>query len=391
MIKQAIILAGGLGERLRPLTNGTPKPLISINGRPFISYLIDRLLSQGVEEVLILTGYMGEQFCSLLNFYKKEVIKIITTPVHFQTGNRVLNISHLLRDEFFILYGDNYWPFDLSLMYKNFLVNNCFGQIVIYQNKDRYSLSNINIDDDNLIIEYNKMRNNSNLEYVDIGFGIFKKEVIDLLDFEINESFEKQVYNILIDKNQLYGFRTLHKYYTLTNIDRLGPLELVLSDKKYLFLDRDGVLNQKASRGEYIIKWSDWVWVDGAISLLKYCKSNDIRVIIITNQACIGRGIATQPQIDYLHTQMIGHLNDNGANCIESIYVCPHDWNDDCSCRKPAPGLLIRAQKNHNIDLSRCYFVGDSESDVQAAESAGAIGLKINSSQNIFEQLSVIL
>lgn len=391
-LKQAIILAGGLGERLKPLTYKTPKPLVSINGKPFILYLIERLILQNITEILILTGFKSDEFLFLKNQFGNKInLKIIETPVSYQTGSRILNASEFIHDHFLLLYGDNYWPFNIKLLAKNYFNSKKIGQIVIYQNDDRYSLSNVSISDNYIINCYDKSRKIPNLQFVDIGFGIFSRKVIEFLDLKINESFEKQVYEKLVEKKQLIGFPTAHRYYSLTNLDRLGPLETVLSDRKIIMIDRDGVLNKKAKRGEYITSWNDWVWNKGAISFLKACKNKNYRIIIISNQAAIGRKIATQPEIDKLHTEMLRFLDSKNANCIEHIYICPHHWEDNCDCRKPKIGLFTRAQKDYHIDLTKYIFIGDTDSDMNAAKSVGMDFFLVDPNSNIFSQLKKYL
>ena len=140
-IQQAVIFAGGKGERLRPFTNETPKPLISVNGKPLVGYLIERLKKFGVREVLILTGYLANKFHFIQKCYNSRdfIVKTISTPVDFQTGNRIIDCVDLINDEFMVLYGDNYWPFNLSNLYQNFQNSKCIGQIVAYSNYDYYS------------------------------------------------------------------------------------------------------------------------------------------------------------------------------------------------------------------------------------------------------------
>ncbi|CAM8373701.1 HAD-IIIA family hydrolase [Candidatus Methylopumilus planktonicus] len=387
-LKQALILAGGLGERLKPLTLETPKPLISVNGKPFITYLIDRLISQDITDILILTGFKSDQFHFLKNKYSKKIkIRILITPVAYQTGSRMLSAIKFIDHHFILLYGDNYWPFNVDALVNSYKFNNKVGQIVVYRNSDRYSVSNVSMSEAGLVSEYDKSRKSPNLNYVDIGFGIFSKNVLSILNFSKNDSFEKQVYEKLVLKEELSGFITNQRYYSLTNLDRLGSLELMLSQRKYLFLDRDGVINKKAEKGKYITKWSQWEWNVGAIRFLKLCKKKDIRVIIISNQAAIGRKMASQPQIDKLHATMKKELDIMKANCIEQIYICPHHWVDNCECRKPKSGLLIRAQKDLHLDLSKYIFIGDSQSDLLAAQAEGMQALIIDPKKNIYIQL----
>jgi D-glycero-D-manno-heptose 1,7-bisphosphate phosphatase len=359
-----------LGERLKPYTLETPKPLISIHGRPFLWYLIERLKNFSVSEILLLTGYRAELFDTYKREYETASLKIktIPTPVDFSTGRRFLSASESLENEFLVLYGDNYWPFELNKLYKNFVEHSKIGQIIGYLNNDNYSSSNLLIDKKGLVQLYDKTRRSKDVSHVDIGFGIYSKKVIDKVKFEINENFEYQVYPALIKDQQLSGISSSHRYYTLTSPIRLQKVSNVLNPRrKFIFMDRDGVVNIKPNKGDYVKSWSEWIWKPDAKEALKYLHEINVRVILITNQACIGRRIITQPDLDSIHTRMQQELDEINGNSIEAIYICPHHWEDECECRKPKTGLFYQAQKDFDIDLSKAHFIGDSETDRMAA------------------------
>ena len=148
---------------------------------------------------------------------------------------------------------------------------------------------------------------------------------------------------------------------------------------KAAFLDRDGVINVDYG---YVYKWSDFVFLPGSVQALKMLQDNGFVVVIVTNQSGIARGFYTESQFQALNEHLIRYLEGQGI-CLAGIYHCPHHPSVDnpfpdnkCSCRKPAPGLILEAQINHNICLSQSILVGDKLSDIQAAASAG-VGLKL--------------
>ncbi len=119
-ISQAVILAGGKGERMRPLTLTIPKPMIKIHGKPFLEYTIRHLKKNGIKEIIILTGYLHEQIENYFKDGKKFGIKIkySYSPVEADTGTRVRNARHIFKKYILLLYGDNYWPLDLTKLLK---------------------------------------------------------------------------------------------------------------------------------------------------------------------------------------------------------------------------------------------------------------------------------
>src|SRR5579872_486054 len=124
MIKQAVILTGGQGLRLRPLTLTTPKPLIPIHGKPFVQYLVELLKANGIKKIVFLTGYLGEQIEEYFGDGKKFGVQITYShlPIEFDTGARIKVAKKVFEDTFLLLYCDNYWPLnlkELTAFYKN--------------------------------------------------------------------------------------------------------------------------------------------------------------------------------------------------------------------------------------------------------------------------------
>ncbi|HEX5167296.1 MAG TPA: D-glycero-beta-D-manno-heptose 1,7-bisphosphate 7-phosphatase [Thermomicrobiales bacterium] len=135
-----------------------------------------------------------------------------------------------------------------------------------------------------------------------------------------------------------------------------------------VFLDRDGVLNE--NRDQYVRSWEEFSFLPGTFAALRGLNTLDLPVVVITNQAGVGRGLIPEERIDEIHQRMAAEIARQGAR-IEQIYWCPHTTQDDCDCRKPKPGLLLRAAEQLGIDLAASVFVGDAETDVEAGKRAG--------------------
>jgi choline kinase/histidinol phosphatase-like enzyme len=389
-IQQAVIFAGGKGERLRPFTNGTPKPLISVNGKPLVCYLIERLKKYGVREVLILTGYLANKFHFIQEWYNSRefIVKTISTPLDFQTGNRIFDCMDLINDEFMVLYGDNYWPFNLFNLYQNFQNSNCIGQIVAYSNYDNYSSSNIRIGKKNIVEFYDTTRRSKEVDYVDLGFGIYKKEVLGRIDTKLNESFEKQIYPSLIENKQLSAFITKHRYYTLTNIDRMGPLKAVLSDRKFIFLDQNLLINNIKHRTCKDTLNSDFSWIGPLLKIMQYLKRSDYKIFLLCFESRIASGEITQPQLDDLHSRVKESLRLISSDIIEQIYVCPHSAESGCFCNENETGLFLRAQRDYHLDLTKCYYVGNSGAHVKVSLNLGIKSLRVDTiNENIVSSI----
>ena len=141
--------------------------------------------------------------------------------------------------------------------------------------------------------------------------------------------------------------------------------------RRAIFIDRDGTINVEKS---YLFKFDDWEWISGAIDAIRMFNEAGFLVIVISNQAGVARGFYGVDDIEKLHASVTRALESQNAR-IDGYYYCPHHpevgENRECDCRKPAPGLLLAAQRDRDIDLSRSYMIGDKASDIEAALAAG--------------------
>ena len=139
---------------------------------------------------------------------------------------------------------------------------------------------------------------------------------------------------------------------------------------KAAFLDRDGVINRRAPKGEYITRWEDMRFLPGVAEAIGLLNRSGFWVIVVSNQRGVARGLMTLQDLESLHSKMCEALAQEGAR-IDAIYYCPHEKQPPCACRKPAPGMLLAAAKDHQIDVAASWMVGDSDIDIQAGKSAG--------------------
>lgn len=140
------------------------------------------------------------------------------------------------------------------------------------------------------------------------------------------------------------------------------------------FLDRDGVINVDTG---YVHRWKDFNYIPQSVEAMKCLASRDIGIVIVTNQAGIARGLYSEKQYVELRTRFLDSLAQLGIS-VMGIYHCPHhpdgvvpQYAVACDCRKPQPGMLVRAAQELNIDLSKAFLVGDKLTDIQAAHAAG--------------------
>jgi len=148
--------------------------------------------------------------------------------------------------------------------------------------------------------------------------------------------------------------------------------------KRAIFLDRDGIINRKLPEDHYVRTPSEFEILPDAAPALAIMRDLGFTLVVVTNQRGIARGMMSEDDLNKVHQFMNSLLTTSGVE-LQSIYYCPHDRDDHCYCRKPAPGMILAAAKDLEIDLNSSYMVGDSASDVEAAKNAGVKSVHISS------------
>lgn len=417
VISQAVIFAGGLGERLKPFTLTNPKPMYPINGKPFMEYLIEQIKSFGIKDIIILLGYLHEKVEEYFGDGSKYGVNIryAVTPVEYDTQYRLKAAKEYLNDEFLMMYCDNICPINFKKLCDNYFNHNALIELTVYDNSDGWTKSNISLDSsinksidefylnkagvgtklcepdilNGKVLVYDKKRLTQNLNYVDIGYAIVSKKTLGYMSSD-NENFEAVVYPKVLNENKLYATISKHRYYSIGSFERIKYTEKFLSNQKYIFLDRDGTTNLRPPKAEYIVKPEDFVWIDGAKEAIKKLNDAGYFVILISNQAGIARGVMTDDDFNKVQEKMKKDLNEIGAH-IDAVYYCPHGWDDNCDCRKPKPGMLYKAQKDYSINLTNCVMIGDDERDIITANNADMKGILVDDNYKLIDAVNDLL
>lgn len=385
-VSQAVILAGGLGTRLKPFTDDNPKPMYPFEGKPFIEYLILQIKEFGIKKVLILLGYMPEKISDCLGDGSRYGIAVSydITPVEYNTADRLLHAKEQLEERFLLMYCDNYCPINFSELVWQYEENQAWIQISVYENRDEYTKSNLLIGENGEVQVYDKKRLTPNLQGVDIGYAIIEKKVLEFVkDKGVN--FEASVYPDVITNRKMFATVTKHRYYSVSSWERIELTRQFFANRPAVFLDRDGTLNVKAPKACYIEKPEQFVWLDGAKTAIKLLKNCGFIVILITNQPGIARGNLTEETLGRIHKKMQEELQKDTGYQIDAIYYCPHDWDEGCECRKPKPGMLYQAQKDFSLNMTKCVLIGDDDRDIEAGEAAGCITYQVTEDRSLLQ------
>lgn len=382
-LRQAVILCGGLGSRMKPLTDTLPKPMAPVNGRPFLAYLIDQLPEQGITHIVLLTGYLGELIRG--HFGGGEgygvTIEYSQGPVEWDTGRRIWEARSLLESRFVLLYSDNFTPFSLEKLVA-FHDGNKATISLLAQRKEP---GNIRIGDSGWVEEYDPTRQAGGLDCVEIGYMLVERDAMFAVYDQPDVSFSS-ILRRLSEVRGLAASMCQDGYHSISDPARWKLAELYLARKRILLIDRDGTINQRPPRGEYVTSWAEFKWIKDSIEAMSALAAAGFQFIVISNQAGIARGMMTSETVLAINERMTAELRSQGIEILD-IFVCPHAWDEGCECRKPAPGMLLQASRKHLLRLDRTFFIGDDPRDRLAAENAGCasiiIGCEDGSKDNV--------
>jgi len=390
-INQAVIIAGGMGTRLKPFTDTAPKPMYPFEGVPFIEYLVKQVKGFGIDRILILLGYLPEKVMEYLGDGSKYGVNITydVTPVENETGKRLLAAKSKMDETFLFMYCDNYCPIDFEQLVAEFEKNQALIQITAYANRDKYTKDNLLLGENGKIEKYDKKRVTEGLKTVDIGYAIVNREALSLMPEE-NVNFEAAVYPQLVEQGKMFATVCEHRYYSVGSWERIELTKEFFREKRFVFLDRDGTLNERAPKACYIEKKEDFVWLPGAREAVKKLNDNGYLVLLVSNQPGIARGNLTEEQLSEIHDKMMADLAEAGAS-VDKIYYCPHNWDEGCFCRKPSPGMLYQAQRDYCLNLKEGVLFGDDERDIDAANRAGVRGVLVTEEYTLLQAVNDLL
>ncbi len=230
---QAVILAGGLGTRLRPLTLRIPKPMVPSGNRPFLYYQLKLLKKYDISEIVLLVGYLGGQIQDYFGDGSKLDLNIRYSFERkpMGTAGSLKLAEELLRDEFFIIYGDSYLPINYTKVKQYFKKRCKMGLLVVYDNKDWTDVNNnVALDKDFNVMKYKKrlITSDNDLKYVEAWVSVFKKQILGLIKPKKAISLEQEVFPGLIKENQLIAFVTKQRFYDIGTYKRLKGIKEVL-------------------------------------------------------------------------------------------------------------------------------------------------------------------
>jgi NDP-sugar pyrophosphorylase family protein len=231
MITQALILAGGLGTRLRPLTETVPKPMVPVRGRPFLEHVLEYLKANHVKRAVLSVGYLSEKISSHFGDGHDLGMELTYSDEGSPkgTGFGVKHAKDLLDEEFFVLYGDSYLPISLKELYDAHSAHpKAVGTITVYVNKKKEFSNNVIVTKTDRVLLYDKRILNPKMNGVEAGISIFNKKVLDMIPDKVPCSFEVDTYPLLISKKTLFAFMTDIRFHDIGSFQGLDEAKVAI-------------------------------------------------------------------------------------------------------------------------------------------------------------------
>jgi D-glycero-alpha-D-manno-heptose 1-phosphate guanylyltransferase len=372
MIKECIILAGGLGTRLKETVPDLPKCMAPVAGRPFLFYVINYLRSQRIEKFIFSLGYKHElieeylidQF-STLNYE----CSIEETPLG--TGGAIKKACSKTTDEnVLIVNGDTVFTMHIDELDAIHHANSADATLALkpMTDFDRYGI--VETDENNLIIQF---REKQFCKQGNINAGTYLLNVMSFLENEWPPVFSFEKDFLEKDGYQFYG-SVQDEYFIDIGVPEdyqkaqtefaKHPLSLKAIDKSWtLFIDRDGVINHE-KKEDYIRNWQEFRFYDDAKEAFRKFAAIFGKIIVVSNQRGVGRGLMTEEELTGINKNMKDEIEATGGR-IDDIYYCS-STDDRHPYRKPNPGMAFEAKFEHpEIELYRSVMVGNKLSDMR--------------------------
>jgi len=404
---QAVIMAGGKGTRLLELTQDElPKPMIPINGKPVLEWQIECLYRNGITDICIIIGHLGEtiqeyfgdgsKFNVSICYYKEEI------PMG--TAGALAHIGFFLKDDYFLLvYGDVIFDIDTNRMECFHKQKKAAATLFVHPNSHPFDSDLVILDENNRITGFDSKKNVRSYWYsnmVNAGFYIISKAICDELLENSKIDLEHEILFGRCGKDSdIYGYVSTEYIKDAGTIDRVDRVSNDLRNgvvaaknlskpQQCVFLDRDGTVNKHIG---LLSKPGQLELEDKAAEALKKLNTSKYLAVLITNQPVVARGLCSIDDVEEIHKKLQTVLGENHVY-LDDLFYCPHHpdkgfpeenpiYKIDCECRKPKPGLMQTAAVKHHIDLTKSWFIGDTTVDIKAGKNAGTRTVLVKTGQ----------
>lgn len=380
MIEEVIILAGGLGTRLREAVPELPKCMAPVAGRPFLSYVIDALRMQGIRRFVFSLGYKAEAIDTYLkDHYPTLDYTTVVEPEPLGTGGAIrLALESTRTNDVLIANGDTLFRVNVGELatFHRSKDAACTLALKPMQHFERYGV--VEVDQEGRIVSF-KEKQYFQEGLINGGIYLLNKRQFISQEFSQKFSFEKDYLEANYAKGEFYGLPQDAYFIDIGIPDDFNKaqeelknsmLDLTSIDKSWtLFLDRDGVINEERLN-QYVLHWEQFIFSSGVLEAFKKLSDKFGRILIVSNQRGVGKGLMTEQALTDIHQEMKKEVKQVGGH-IDQIYYCT-DVEDKHYGRKPNPGMAYQAAQDFpEIDFNKSIMVGNKPSDMRFGRAAG--------------------
>lgn len=392
---KVVIIAGGKGTRIASVNNEIPKAMIPIGNKPVLEYQIELAKRYGFEDIILIIGYLG----NVIRDYFQDGSKWGVSISYFEetmplgTAGALPELKSVLDEDFFVFYGDTVMDIALDKMLSFHKEKNADASLLLHPNDHPYDSDLVVVDEEGQIINFFSKPHRDGFvgrNLVNAALYILSPAIINYIPKNRKSDFGKDIFPLcLIGGLKLYGYISSEYIKDMGTPERYEKVSTdVLSGKvarlnrmnqgKAIFLDRDGVIVKDTN---LLKDPTDLELIKGVTEAIKLINKSDFLAIVVSNQPVIAKNLCSIEELEEIHDTIETLLGREGVY-LDAIYYCPHhpdggfpeerkEYKIICDCRKPKPGMLIKASKEWNIDLSKSYMIGDRVSDVEAGKNAG--------------------
>lgn len=399
---KALIMAGGKGTRLAELThNEIPKPLVEIAGKPILQRAIESLKSYNVDEIFISVNHLKDKIIDYFKDGKNFGVKInyIVEDEPLGSGGALYYLKDKMQDDFIVCSGDTIFDIDVNKMLQFHKDKKSLITMLVHPNIHPYDSDLIKFDKDFKVEKLdfkNSLRDYYYKNSVNAGFFIINPKCLEYFTEPKIVNMEHDFINSFIQKGErVFAYKSPEYIKDVGTVERFYKSEKDIENKivenknlkykqKAIFLDRDGTINKYKG---FIKRAYDLELISYSAEAIKKINQSDYLAIVVSNQPVVARGECSFEELEKTFDKMETLLGEEGAY-VDGIYYCPHhphsgfegevkELKIDCDCRKPKIGMLLKAQKDFNLDLDKCYIIGDSNRDVETGINANIPQIKI--------------
>ena len=404
---KAVIQAGGKGTRISEITGDViPKPMLEISGYPILYHQMMNLKKNGITDITVIIGHLGNVIKDYFGDGKQFGLNISYVEEDPQkplgTAGSLYFLKDKLKENFVFLLADVFIDIDFEKMEQYHIANNADVTLLTHPNGHPFD-SDLVVEEGGVVKAFDyKSNDRTTYNYknlVNAGVMIFSPSVFKYLTELRKYNYEKDIIVPLINDGKVVSYKsseyakdmgTPERYRRVQEDYNSGICDAknLANKQNAIFLDRDGTINEYVG---FLRKEEDFRLIPGVSEAIKKINNSGYLAIVVTNQPVIARGEVTEEELEEIHKKMETLLGLDGAY-IDDIYYCPHhpdkgfegeipELKIECDCRKPKTGMLEKAAREHNIDLSSSIMIGDSTLDIKMAENAGMQSILLKTGQ----------